>query len=240
MDLLVEQSIGQIEQALLDALTLGLKVRLPPVADVPALRAMPTVGASGGTARSDSDLVFVGANAVVYRWVHSFAAADDCVEIGAGRLEEADELERIFVMSLAIEVRGSIHNADAPAELVPVTGVNVQKAIASVGDRASFDTGNYVAGGLDVSAALAPATPATARAGARQSEAALAPLPVAVGGTSDALYKATVDQLVKAGASLALAQETAAAILRDQRAPVQITVINATGGSIEAQARGEQ
>jgi hypothetical protein len=68
----------------------------------------------------------------------------------------------------------------------------------------------------------------------------LAPLPAPPAASSDALYKSTVDQMVKAGASLALAHETAAAILREQRTPVQITVINATGGPIDAQVRGEQ
>jgi phage gp37-like protein len=294
-DLLIDQSIAQVEQALLDVLTLGLKLRLPPVADVATLRATPTVGASGGTSRSDGDLVYVASQQNVYRWTQAASAADDgdavvqpadvtrtgrwlkassavlfagvnvatiptgylkdvilhngdfnedviksriygqapCVaihfagedhtplsqipgalygytcrfeiwsvsrnyragpeaaigspipaeaasdpsvmrihgavkkllagqdlgqpsikyiELGAGHIEEADEAERVFVMSLAIEVRASIHNADAPAELFTPSGVDVQKSFAALGDQPRFDASNYVASGLDVPA----------------------------------------------------------------------------------------
>jgi hypothetical protein len=72
------------------------------------------------------------------------------IEIGQGRLEEADESERVFVMSLGIEVRGSIHNADAPVELTRPSDIDVQKSFASPGDAPSFDDSNYVASGLDV------------------------------------------------------------------------------------------
>jgi phage gp37-like protein len=72
------------------------------------------------------------------------------IEIGQGRLEEADESERIFVMSLGIEVRGSIHNADAPVELTRPTEIDVQESFASPGDGAAFDDSNYVVSGLDV------------------------------------------------------------------------------------------
>jgi phage gp37-like protein len=292
MDLLIDQSIAQIEQALADTLTLALKVRLLPVADLPTLRATPTVGASGGPARTDGDLIYVTNQANAYRWSQMSRATDDdatviqpadvrgtgrwlraastlfggtniatiqagflkdvvlhngdfsddtikariygqapCVaihfageehkaisqipgalydyrvrfeiwsvsrnyrdgseaaigslipselasdpsvmrihgavkrllagqdlgqpgikyiEIGAGNLEEADEVERIFVMSLGIEVRGSIHNPDAPAELGAVSGINLQKSIASASDQRTFDPSNCIAAGLDV------------------------------------------------------------------------------------------
>jgi hypothetical protein len=54
-------------------------------------------------------------------------------------------------MSLGIEVRGSIHNADAPVELTKPSDIDVQKSFASPGDAASFDDSNYVVSGLDVS-----------------------------------------------------------------------------------------
>jgi phage gp37-like protein len=72
------------------------------------------------------------------------------IEIGAGRLEEADECERVFVMSLGIEVRGSIHNADAPAELMRPTAIDAQKSFASPGGAQRFDASNSVISGLDV------------------------------------------------------------------------------------------
>jgi phage gp37-like protein len=72
------------------------------------------------------------------------------IEIGQGRLEEADESERVFVMSLGIEVRGSIHNADAPIELTRLSEIDVQKSFASPGDARRFDASNSVSAGLDV------------------------------------------------------------------------------------------
>jgi hypothetical protein len=293
MDFLLDQSIAQVEHALLDTIVLGLKKRLPPLAEVAALRAAPTVGASGGPARSEGDLVYVASQASVFRWAQSSGAADDgdsvvqpadvsrtgrwikasspvlfggvnvaqlptgylkdvilhngdfnediiksriygqapCVaihfagedhtplsqipgalygytcrfeiwsvsrnyregpeaaigspipseavadpsamrihgavkkllagqdlgqpsikyiEIGQGRLEEADEAERVFVMSLGIDVRASIHNPDAPAELIRPSAIAVRKSFASTGDDARFDPDNCIAAGLDV------------------------------------------------------------------------------------------
>jgi phage gp37-like protein len=72
------------------------------------------------------------------------------IEIGQGRLEEADESERVFVMSLGIEVRGSIHNADAPIELTRPSEIDVQKSFASPGDAGLFDDTSYVVSGLEV------------------------------------------------------------------------------------------
>jgi hypothetical protein len=72
-----------------------------------------------------------------------------------------------FRDELAIEVRGAIHNPDAPAELVPLTGVNVQKSIAGVGDGARFDPSNYVTAGLDVPAGMGFTK--TSQAGRRSS-----------------------------------------------------------------------
>lgn len=56
----------------------------------------------------------------------------------------------------------------------------------------------------------------------------------------EAQFKNTVDALVKAGADLKLAQETAAKMLLSGQAPIQIEVVNATGGEIDARPRGQQ
>jgi hypothetical protein len=52
--------------------------------------------------------------------------------------------------------------------------------------------------------------------------------------------RALVAELVKAGASLQLAQETAAKVLQAGGQPITIEVVNATGGAIDAMVRGEQ
>jgi phage gp37-like protein len=72
------------------------------------------------------------------------------IEIEGGQLEEAREAERIFVMSLQVEVRGSIHNADAPAELVRPTEIDVQRQRVDAPAPGGFDTLNCVTAGLDV------------------------------------------------------------------------------------------
>jgi hypothetical protein len=70
--------------------------------------------------------------------------------------------------------------------------------------------------------------------------AAAAAVPKASSGAAVQMA-AMVDQLVKAGASLQLAQESAAKLIGTREIqPIQIEVINATGGDIDAQVRGEQ
>jgi hypothetical protein len=76
MELLLEQSMAQAEQALLDTITLALRRRAS-VADLDALRARSTRGAGGGPARSDHDLVYVASVANVYGWVRASTAEDD-------------------------------------------------------------------------------------------------------------------------------------------------------------------
>ncbi|HZU84109.1 MAG TPA: phage protein Gp37 [Polyangiaceae bacterium] len=67
-----------IERALFNAINRALRVRLPPVADVAALRAAPTRGASaGGYVRSDYEPVFVAAAGVCYEWSTAATAPDD-------------------------------------------------------------------------------------------------------------------------------------------------------------------
>jgi hypothetical protein len=56
----------------------------------------------------------------------------------------------------------------------------------------------------------------------------------------DAQARALVAELVKAGASLQLAQETAAKVLQAGQQPINIEVVNATGGAVDAYLRGEQ
>jgi hypothetical protein len=73
-----------------------------------------------------------------------------------------------------------------------------------------------------------------------QARAARLPAAAAASTPSDDRFKALVGELTKAGASLALAQETAARLLAGDQKPVQIEVINATGGQVEAHLRGEQ
>lgn len=296
MTLLIEESIVRVERALLDAVTLGMLVRLPPVPDVPALRATPTQGASG-SARRDGDLVFVTSAGGCYRWSVTSTATDDgalvirpadagatgrwllasstarlggqylhqiptgilrtallhngdfsdevlqsrifgqapCVaihfggedhqalsqvpgalyryradfelwsvsrnyrsgpeaalgspisaeaaadpgvmaihgqlkrllagvdlgvsgieqvEIGRGHLEQASEAERLFVMSLAVQVRGAVHSPDADGEHVLVTGVDAQPYVTDLHGEVAFDPANHVVSGIDVNLGL--------------------------------------------------------------------------------------
>jgi phage gp37-like protein len=296
MSLLIDQSLAQLEQTLLDVLTLGLKVRRLTVSDAVALRALHSRGASPTAAFTLDDLAYVTAAGNVYRWAPFSADVDDgdfviapndagpagrwlkavsgvtldgvniaalpagelkqvvlhngdfdddalqariygqapCVaihfagekhsplsqipgalydyrvrfelwsvsrnyrdrfeaaigspipaeaaedpgvmkvhgavkkllagrtgeelgntsiksiEIEDGQLEEARDVERLFVMSLQIEVRGSIHNADAPAELFKPTEVDVQRDRVAAPAPGRFELMNCVTAGLDV------------------------------------------------------------------------------------------
>lgn len=57
---------------------------------------------------------------------------------------------------------------------------------------------------------------------------------------SDPKMAAMIGELVKAGASLQLAQETAAQVLQQGGQPIQIEIINPTGVELEARQRGHQ
>lgn len=76
MSLLIDQSIAQLEQVLLDAITFGLKKIKLTSADAAALRAVPTMGAQTPLYQ-DEDLVFVTANGNKYRWSQASTSADD-------------------------------------------------------------------------------------------------------------------------------------------------------------------
>lgn len=71
-------------------------------------------------------------------------------EIGDGRLERAELAERTFVMSLGLEVRGSLANPDEPFELVAVERIDIQRTQSSVGPTGELDVNNCVTLGLDV------------------------------------------------------------------------------------------
>jgi phage gp37-like protein len=292
-DLLIDSSIAQVEQAFLDTITLGLKRRLPPVADLDTLRQIPAMGVSNTPSRTNDDLVFVTAETNVFRWVQASALTDDginvikpvdvsgtgrwlrttstvrfggmnlaqiqtgqlkvvvlhngdfseevlksrifgqapCVaihfageehvplsqipgalydyrvkfeilsvsrnfrdgaeaaigspiadeaasdpgvmkihgavkkllagqdmgidslkyvEILSGRLELADQAERVFVMALDVEARGSLHNPDAPSELNPVAEIDVQRYESQAGQGGKLDLRNVITSGLNV------------------------------------------------------------------------------------------
>lgn len=57
---------------------------------------------------------------------------------------------------------------------------------------------------------------------------------------ADPKMAAMITELVKAGASLQLAQETAAQVLQQGGQPIQIEIINPTGVELEARQRGKQ
>lgn len=77
MDLTFRNAATLIELAVFRAINRALRRRLPPVADVAALRAVVTRGAGSGYARRDDDLIFVTSKAVCYEWSTASTAADD-------------------------------------------------------------------------------------------------------------------------------------------------------------------
>lgn len=74
----------------------------------------------------------------------------DSTEIGDGRLDYSDLANRVFVMALSIEVRGSLANPDAALELEQVTRIDVQRTQSSVGPTGELDVDNCVTSGLSV------------------------------------------------------------------------------------------
>ena len=129
MELLLEQSIAQVERALLDAITLALRIRAS-VADLDALRTRSTRSAGGGPARSDRDLVYVASVGNVYGWVQASTAADDGditikpADGGAtGRWVKATSSVRLAGVSIATLPAGYLkvvvlHNGDFSDEVL--------------------------------------------------------------------------------------------------------------------------
>jgi hypothetical protein len=75
------------------------------------------------------------------------------VNFGEERLEYADMNERVFVFSLAVEVKAAVHNPDAPSELVTPTEIDVQRYDANAQQTPTgpiFDQTNMVTSGLTV------------------------------------------------------------------------------------------
>lgn len=76
-DLTFRTAATLIERALFDAVNLALRKRLPPAADVAALRAVATRGAGSLSQRLDHELVYVSSKGRCYRWAAASTAADD-------------------------------------------------------------------------------------------------------------------------------------------------------------------
>lgn len=71
-------------------------------------------------------------------------------EIGDGRLDYSDLANRVFVMALGIEVRGSLANPDASAELREITRIDVQRAQSGVGPDGELSITTCITAGLSV------------------------------------------------------------------------------------------
>lgn len=71
-------------------------------------------------------------------------------EVLRGSLERSDLAERVHVMALEIEVRGSLHNADAPSELVELSRIDAQRYISQVPAGEDLQLDNCVTAGLTV------------------------------------------------------------------------------------------
>lgn len=74
----------------------------------------------------------------------------DSTEILDGRLDYSDLKDRVFVMALNIEVRGSLANPDAALELRTITRIDAQREQSSVGPTGKLDLLNCVTSGLEV------------------------------------------------------------------------------------------
>lgn len=73
----IDQAVEQLEQMLLDALTLALKIRKITVADTTTLRAATSSGQSATAQFSTGDLAYVNSKTNVYEWDQSSTASDD-------------------------------------------------------------------------------------------------------------------------------------------------------------------
>ncbi len=77
MALLIDRSLEQIEQALLETAILGLKARIGSVADLDTLRAIPAMGSSGTPVQREYALYYVTSEGNVFWWKQASALADD-------------------------------------------------------------------------------------------------------------------------------------------------------------------
>lgn len=75
-------------------------------------------------------------------------------EILGGRLDYSDLKERVFVMALEIEVRGSLANPDADSERGAVTRIDAQRMQSSLAPGEVLDLETCVTGGLGVPVGL--------------------------------------------------------------------------------------
>ena len=72
------------------------------------------------------------------------------VALGAEDMEDADLAEKVMVLSLNVEVIGSIENRDADSEHQAVNSVYVQPQLGAANERGARDADNYVVSGLRV------------------------------------------------------------------------------------------
>ncbi len=78
----------------------------------------------------------------------SFGGGVKLIAIGDETMEDADLDGRVMVMSLAVEVFGSVENGDdADTEHVTVTSVYVQPNLTSLNQQTEWDADNYVVSG---------------------------------------------------------------------------------------------
>lgn len=88
---------------------------------------------------------------------------------------------------------------------------------------------------LQAEQAMRASVPQAARASAHQGQASATQV-----AASDPKVAALVQELVKAGATTTLALETASKLIAEQQRPVQIEIVDSTGGGVDARVRGEQ
>jgi len=72
------------------------------------------------------------------------------VSLGSEDMEDADLAERVMVLSLGVEVIGSIENRDADSEHVAIESVYVQQQLGAANEQGERDADNYVVSGLRV------------------------------------------------------------------------------------------
>jgi hypothetical protein len=81
-----------------------------------------------------------------------FAGGVKLITLGGEDVEDADLAERWIVLSLGIEVIGSVENPDASSDHVAVTSVYVQPNLTELHAQSKFDSANYVVSGYLFSA----------------------------------------------------------------------------------------
>lgn len=76
-----------------------------------------------------------------------FGGGVKLILVGGEDVEDADLAERWIILSLGVEVLGSIENPDDPSEHVDVTEVYVQPNLTDLNAQSEFDPLNYVVSG---------------------------------------------------------------------------------------------